>query len=296
MLIYDCSNSPYSPSHRNQGGPVENEVVRLLKKAFTFTPQINEADLFFTNDVYPPNLPSLPKIKRMDGIFWQEEFLKRNQPYNQAALESDFVIFISEYSKNSFSEVIPCSVILNWVDDSEYPRKQFYRDLPTTAISACTNWSREEKRLGDVLALAKMYPEITFNLMGACDFSTPLNVVKLGYIDSIAEKVKYYHRADFFVNLSHRDAAPKVVAEAICCGLPVFYANSGGTPELVTVGLGVEDPEIGRRCYPLNNLEQRFSEFLSMYPQLSERAIGQEINRTEELLRGFGNVFESQLC
>jgi len=33
-----------------------------------------------------------------------------------------------------------------------------------------------------------------------------------------------------------------------------------------------------------------------MYPQLSERAIGQEINRTEELLRGFGNVFESQLC
>ena len=51
-----------------------------------------------------------------------------------------------------------------------------------------------------------------------------------------------FNMADGFLNLSFRDAATKTVPQAINCGLPVLYANSGGVPEMVgDYGVGIEE-------------------------------------------------------
>ena len=50
---------------------------------------------------------------------------------------------------------------------------------------------------------------------------------------------KIYNEADAFVYLSHNSPCPNSVIEALSCGLPVLYSNSGGVPELVGSNCGV---------------------------------------------------------
>jgi len=54
------------------------------------------------------------------------------------------------------------------------------------------------------------------------------------------EAPQIYQAADAFVHAQWNDTCPSVVIEAMACGLPVVYSNSGGTPELVgDAGIGV---------------------------------------------------------
>jgi len=50
-----------------------------------------------------------------------------------------------------------------------------------------------------------------------------------------------YCRADILLHTKWRDPCPGLVIEAMSCGLPVIYSESGGMPELVwaTAGIGV---------------------------------------------------------
>jgi glycosyltransferase involved in cell wall biosynthesis len=48
-----------------------------------------------------------------------------------------------------------------------------------------------------------------------------------------------FQRAHVLVHTQYNDACPSVVLEAMACGLPVVYSNSGGTPELVGDDAGV---------------------------------------------------------
>ena len=101
MKIHDCSNSSERPANRGYGGAVENAVVTMLKRyapAFDseFVDDPHHADLIFTNDVYPSNIVHLdiPRVKRMDGVFWQHGLKHRNVALNSAALISDHVTHI----------------------------------------------------------------------------------------------------------------------------------------------------------------------------------------------------------
>jgi glycosyltransferase involved in cell wall biosynthesis len=67
-------------------------------------------------------------------------------------------------------------------------------------------------------------------------------------------------QCDGFVNLTYKDAATKTVPQAISCGLPVLYANSGGVSEMVEdYGVGID--EVTRH------------EFSSFIPQLTEEQL-----------------------
>lgn len=45
---------------------------------------------------------------------------------------------------------------------------------------------------------------------------------------------KIYQSADVYMMLKHNDPCPNTVLEALACGLPVLFSNSGGVPELAT--------------------------------------------------------------
>jgi glycosyltransferase involved in cell wall biosynthesis len=58
------------------------------------------------------------------------------------------------------------------------------------------------------------------------------------------EAPKLMQDADLLVHAKYNDACPRLIAEALACGLPIVYSSSGGTPELVgnEAGIGIPAP------------------------------------------------------
>jgi glycosyltransferase involved in cell wall biosynthesis len=245
IKIYDCSNSPDRPPHRGGGGPVTNDVMRILHEcaedyAVEFTDDLAKASVVITNDVFPKKVleTGLPLVKRMCSPFWHKDFLSRNEKLNEAARQADKVIFISDYSKEQYFhlygfDIKNYAVSLNWITPKVFKNFDSLKEDRFTLVAIATNWNRKEKRLCDIIKLAKMYPDIQITLIGTADMEVPDNINKIGYLEDYSMIVDYLNFAHGFVNFSYRDAAPKVVAQAISCGLPVLFANSGGTIELV---------------------------------------------------------------
>jgi glycosyltransferase involved in cell wall biosynthesis len=70
---------------------------------------------------------------------------------------------------------------------------------------------------------------------------------RLGIADALAFTGPYgeadaravYQAADAYLTTKHNDPCPNAVIEALACGLPVLYSESGGVPELVGTEAGV---------------------------------------------------------
>lgn len=290
IKIYDCSNSEERPLHRGGGGPVTNDIMRCLRDAAPaygaeFTADPTAADIIITNDVFPASVRNLgkPMVKRMCGPFCQREFLDRNEPLNEAARLADKVIFISNYSANQYLYMYGAcglkewTVVRNWAEPGMYndyhAKNQGYFALAAVA----TNWNREEKRFSDLMKFAEMFPEVDIMLIGTCDAEVPWNVTKMGYVKSPSFMAAYLNAAHGFINLSYRDAAPKVVAQAVNCGLPVLYADSGGSGEMAgwfgipihddkSLGVSEEIPRLDPE-----DMADAFAEFRKKYPRLKAR-------------------------
>lgn len=252
IKIFDCSNSDRRPNNRGFGGPVENTIVRDLKKYahdydFEFVTDIQLANVAFTNDVFTDEVLStnIPRVKRMDGVFFQDGLRARNESLNLAAQQADSVIFISEFSRDAYHHLYgerhalkkKSTVILNWVDDTVFEfQDHSFCDKPERFVSISTSWERPEKRLNAIIALATCNPSLEFHLIGNMEklnVATPTNVFNFGYIEDELILCDILSDMDAMVCTAFRDAAPKTVAQGLAVGLPLFYANSGGVPELV---------------------------------------------------------------
>ena len=56
------------------------------------------------------------------------------------------------------------------------------------------------------------------------------------------EAVDRYHASHILLHTKFNDPCPRVVVEALACGLPVVYSASGGVPEQVGLDAGVGVP------------------------------------------------------
>jgi glycosyltransferase involved in cell wall biosynthesis len=254
LRIFDCSNSTERPTNRSFGGPVQNEFVGLLHKhseryGIVFVDSLNDCDLVFTNDVYPESVltSDKPRVKRMDGIFWLNELKDRNEKYNLAAKQSDLVIFISEYSKNSFetlygSKLEKSVVVTHWVEKKfDYFHSGEFNN---TFFAMATDWKRKEKRFGELVKFSKL-TDCKINLVGTCNFDVPKNIIKFGYLESDSDEfLNVLKDSSAFLNLTCKDAATKTVCLAINYGLPILFSTSGGVGELVgNCGIGIKEKD-----------------------------------------------------
>jgi glycosyltransferase involved in cell wall biosynthesis len=290
--IFDCSNSIERPEHRGYGGPFTNDIIRYLKEnAYrfncSFVNDIKKADVLLTNDVFPKEFVklSLPKIKRMDGIYFQNEYKNRNLSLNDSAKIADHVIFISEFSKNSlyklYGEIKNHTVILNQCDPMIFFPIKKKRELKTF-IAAATHWDREEKRLDALLEFSKMDNNLIY-LIGTCGKKLPNNVKSLGYISNPVDIAITFQNVDAMVCFSYKDACPKTVVQGVACGLPVLYADSGGLPEIVSVGVGIKDNkeicfENRQPSLDREEIYKSYLEFKNNYKWLSERVVDNNFN------------------
>ncbi|MDD5135620.1 MAG: glycosyltransferase family 4 protein [Phycisphaerae bacterium] len=97
-------------------------------------------------------------------------------------------------------------------------------------IAGKCNWQDEKAARAEVEYCVKAH-----NLSGQVEFTGPYQQV---------EAPSLFAGADILLHAQYNDSCPRLVVEAMACGLPVVYSASGGTPELVGAngGLGVKAP------------------------------------------------------
>lgn len=279
MKIVDVSNSSLA-NPRDLGGrhtgPRENDIVRYLKQyahefGHEFVPYmlggeaqgVKFSDVVFTNDVWPKTefwkdndpFPGKFKVKRMDGVFSRADVVHRNEPLNEAARQADHVIFISEYSMESYFKLYDesrktiksFSVIPNEVDPTIfYPGldqtvSDWYSE-PKEVIAVASDWSRPEKRLDDLLLLAEMAPDVEFVLVGHLERKKlPHNIRLKGYLGTPKRLADTLRMSDAMISLSYKDPHPKTVVQGRYCGLPMLYTTSGGQNRMGIAGVSIPD-------------------------------------------------------
>ena len=198
----------------------------------------------------------------------------------------DYVIYQSEFSKQSVERLfgktpVANSIIHNGVDldvfkPAENRRNNNEADFPRILIS---HYFKPKKRAQQspliIKELLKKYPNTKVVLVGST-FRDTMKIIKgeiarhnlekhfdiLGYVP-FEQIYEIYSKADFMLCLSYDDPCPNVVVEALACGLPVVYTNTGGVPEIVAdAGVGVDEnidlnkryiPHFSYKCMPQIN-------------------------------------------
>jgi glycosyltransferase involved in cell wall biosynthesis len=306
-------------------GPKENDIVRYLKQyAMEYGHKVvyhwEEADVVFTNDVFPDThtredkepFPGKFKVKRMDGIFTHPDKVQYNELLNRAARQADHVIFISQFSAESYfrlydpdrTSLKAWSIIRNEVDHNIFfPGHQWSDDL-RVVVASCSNWSRPEKRLSELLYLAKIDPDVTFTIIGEVYHKhLPSNVRVLGYLPTPLQTAQALRDADAMVSLFYKDAHPKTMIQGVYCGLPVLHTASGGQIEIPAVGNRVTDTLINWYAFDskedsvpslnLSLLENDWNQFKWEYEQNKSVAMKfRGRDRFHAMLRNYYGVFQ----
>jgi glycosyltransferase involved in cell wall biosynthesis len=317
VRIFDCSNSESRPSHRGGGGPLVNDVMRYLRENCSsynceFVGAVDDANVAITNDVFPQSVldSGKPLVKRMDGVFWHSKLTDRNRPLNAAAQQANKVIFITDYSRDSYFNLYdnPLNahcVVRHWVDPKVFNRTRPALNKKLVLAASATDWSRLEKRFECHMRFASLYRDnLDILLIGKTDpfYHTPPNVTKVGYLEKPEDMAAVLHKADGFLNLTYRDAATKTVPQAISCGLPVLYANSGGVSEMV-YGCGSGIPELNYftvtdivpRLTDMQ-LDNGYSRFIQEWYKLTEQVHALDpATKFKEMLNGYFSAITSVL-
>jgi len=178
-----------------------------------------------------------------------------NEQFRRALLAAEHVLYQSEFCKRSADEFLgeprgAWEVLYNAVDVEHFaPGQREARDAPVLLLAGDqTQAYRLEAALRTLVHLPEAKLIVTGRLV-----SDPAPLMReLGVADRVELAGRYaqseapalFRRADVLLHTKVQDPCPTAVIEAMACGLPVVYAASGGTVELVAdeAGIGVPHP------------------------------------------------------
>jgi len=151
IKVHDCSNSNEC-LHTGKSGPVMNDVMRQLRTRFNFINDPKEADVVITNDIFPSYIHvGIPRVKRMDGSFWIQQNVHRNEPLDKAADSAQAIVYVSEYSKKCHHRRMKCPegqkhfVAVNMANPEEFPKRKQIPTYRSKWVSIASDWSRAVK-------------------------------------------------------------------------------------------------------------------------------------------------------
>ena len=181
----------------------------------------------------------LPKIVfRVDGLrlFYSGVFSSQDKMLIDNLNNADAVVFQSEFSKDCFRKKLKRSysceqIILNGADRNIFFPSSGLSERKKIKIVSCS-WSVNLKKGFEKIFLFSKIPNVEVSHIGRWPKSVPKGDIGfLGSLDekSIGEAMRQNHLLIF---PSINEACPNTVVEALSCGLPVLYHNSGGTVEL----------------------------------------------------------------
>ena len=219
----------------------------------------------------------LPIFLNQNGVFypawfkenWKEENLKLARVYHSA----DYVFWQSNFCKiacdNFLGErIAPGEILYNAVDTKKFlPKikksKDVFKLLITGNIKKQNNYRIYIvlKALQEILKQNKsVYLYIAGYLEDLKLFKNETE--KLGIKEHVyflgdysqENAPKIYQNADAYITISYQDNCPSAVIEAMSCGLPILYSDSGGVPELVgpNGGIGLTVPHDWEKIHTPN--------------------------------------------
>ncbi len=191
-----------------------------------------------------------------------------NAPMKEILRAADHTFFQSAFCRDS-AEIfldargVPGEILHNSVDTRFFTPRSGGAD-PTGGLTLLLGGNQYQRyRIDSALhvlsEVALREPSVRLLVSGQLSFcndadAAAKHVVGLADRLGVADRVVFtgaftqesapglYRRADILIHTKVNDPCPSVVLEAMSCGLPVVYADSGGTPELVgdSAGIGVE--------------------------------------------------------
>jgi glycosyltransferase involved in cell wall biosynthesis len=186
-----------------------------------------------------------------------------NRAFRRALLAADHVLYQSEFCKQSADEFLGSprgswEVLYNAVDIEHFAPD----GVPPTAepVLLLGGDQTQAYRLEVALRTLAHLPDARLVVTGRL-VSDPRPLLEelgvAGRVDLVGrysqrEAPALFRRAHVLLHTKVKDPCPTAVIEAMACGLPVVYAASGGTVELVggEAGVGVSHPESWERDEP----------------------------------------------
>lgn len=236
-----------------------------------------------------------------------------NEPLRRAVLAADHVVYQSEFSKRSADEFLGLprggwEILPNAVDVEHFrPAELLPAGGPVLLLGGDqTQAYRLELGLRTLTALVSSHPDARLVVTGRLVSDPEPLLEELGLRDRVhfvgeysqREAPALYGRAHVLLHTKVQDPCPTLVVEAMACGLPVVYAASGGTVELVgdVAGIGVPHPISWDRDEPPppEALADAVSRVLEDLPRLSAAARQRAVERfsLEPWLARHAEIFE----
>lgn len=154
--------------------------------------------------------------------------------------------------EQSFLQDYPAKVIHNGIDLDQF---QVLNDEKLNIgvsphkkviLGVASVWE-ERKGLDNLIRLSKLlsrdYKIVLIGLDNKQLSNLPENIKGIARTENIDELVKWYNRADVFVNPTYEDNFPTTNLEALACGTPVITYNTGGSPEAINKETGKVVPK-----------------------------------------------------
>jgi glycosyltransferase involved in cell wall biosynthesis len=254
------------PGERAAGGTVK---MQKLAEAFPNTP-VGFSLLYLGTTWLPRDLRPLlalvrrraiPLVVNQDGVAYPAWAGSRteelNRPLRRAMLAADHVLYQSAFSKLSADRFLGeprggWEILPNAVDVERFaPAPKPPTDGPVLLLGGDqTQAYRLELALRTLRALHAQHPEARLLVTGRLVSDPAPLVAELGLEASVELLGEYdqrdapsvLRRAHVLLHTKMQDPCPTLVLEAMACGLPVAYAASGGTVELVGDAAGVGVP------------------------------------------------------
>jgi glycosyltransferase involved in cell wall biosynthesis len=208
------------------------------------------AEFLFTNHWMTPPGALFKAIRRHPGVCIVQRIDGAAQDYGrdepdadrtQAAVNrlADLTIFQSRYSRFATREKFPIirhdgPVIWNPVDLGTFTPHGPARVYPIPITVAAVSWSANPRKgAASLYACAAQNPDIGFALCGNFADAPDLpNLVRPGVLGR-AELAGALRGAAALLTFSENEACPNHVLEALACGRPALYLDSGAMAEVV---------------------------------------------------------------
>jgi len=213
----------------------------------------------------------IPLVLNQNGVFYPGWYAgnwrNMNAQMAHAYHHADYVFWQSNFCRRAANKFLgqregPGEILFNAVDTNLFvpndkKSSEMFTFLLTGNINKHLSYRVESSLLGLKVArdsgldakiniagiLSKEVLEIAHALIKKLRLSK--YVIFLGqYSQKSAPAI--YQSADAYIMTKYLDPCPNTVLEAMSCGLPIIYSDSGGVPELVgkAAGVGLAVPEV----------------------------------------------------